>query len=57
MTTKTIVNYWFNRWFVKRIENDAILERVRLNTLEYPIKHRAKIQLPEIDDYGPLFNS
>ena len=57
LMTKQIVHYWFNRWFVKRIKRDTVLERVGVNTHESPIKHGAKIQLPEIDDYGPLFKS
>lgn len=42
-TTAAIADYWRRRWLDKRIEDDAVLNRVREHTLVYPVVHGAKV--------------
>jgi hypothetical protein len=45
-----IAEYWRTRWLSRRIENDAILDRVKAHTLAYPVQHGARVVLPPIPD-------
>lgn len=53
--TKQIFYYWAERWMSKRIKRKEVLDNISKHTLEYPIKHGAKVKIPNTEDYGPLF--
>ena len=39
--------FWRKRWLTGRITRPGILEQVATHTLSYPIRHGARVQLPE----------
>ncbi len=43
LTTQRISSWWSERWLMRRIQNDEILERVTRHTLVYPIQHGARV--------------
>lgn len=48
--TSRIADCWINRWLCNRIENDGVLAEVASNTLVYPIKHGARVDLPMVQE-------
>lgn len=48
--TSKIADCWISRWLCNRIENDGVLAEVANNTLIYPVKHGAKVELPVIQE-------
>ena len=48
--TKKIVNWWMNRWLSKRVLSDDILARLEKHTLIRPIRHGARVTLPQLND-------
>ena len=48
-TSKAIGQWWTERWLTKRIESDDILARVEQHTLIAPIRHGARVVLPQLD--------
>lgn len=52
--TARIASYWTRRWLTHRIESVEVLEHVAGNVLTHPIKHGARVVLPESDAEGPL---
>ena len=45
--TNALVDFWMSRWLIPRISRDGVLEAVRSHTLAYPIRHGARVPLPE----------
>jgi hypothetical protein len=43
--TKTLVDYWIDRWVVRRICRAESIEAIRAETLTYPIRHSAKVSV------------
>lgn len=54
-TTSAIADFWIRRWLSGRITRDGVLDRVAKHRLTYPIRHGARVQLPPVDEIGPLF--
>lgn len=55
-TTKRIVDFWRERWLAGRIESPTVLEAVTAQSLAYPVRHAARVTLPDIaEEVGPLF--
>lgn len=52
-STEQISRWWMERWLQKRIESDDVLARVEKHTLVQPIRHGARVVLPNIDDSQP----
>ena len=52
-STAVIVEWWTERWLSKRITNDQVLARLDGHVLVRPIRHGARVTLPEVDP--PLF--
>lgn len=50
-----IVNYWLNRWVVRRVQRPDVLERISRHTLVSPIQHGARVVLPPVYEEEPLF--
>jgi hypothetical protein len=51
-----LVDYWRERWLAKRIDVDGILDAVAAESLAYPVRHRARVVLPDDpEEAGPLF--
>lgn len=48
-TTDAIVDWWVDRWLVGRIEHDRVLNEVARNKLTYPIRHGARVVIPDGD--------
>lgn len=46
--TRGIADYWIKRWLSRRIEREDVLGQVERNTLVYPIKHGARVELPPL---------
>jgi hypothetical protein len=44
-----IARWWLRRWLVPRIEKADVLGRVAGHTLVHPIRHGARIRLPQGD--------
>lgn len=56
-STEEIGHWWTERWLRKRIESDDLLARIEQHTLVRPIRHGARVVLPNIDDgQAPLFD-
>lgn len=47
--TDAIVRWWTERWLSKRIMNDQVLERLKQHGSVRPIRHGARVVLPEAD--------
>jgi hypothetical protein len=41
-----IRDWWHVRWMAKRIKSDEVLERVAIHSLQRPVRHGARVQLP-----------
>jgi len=56
LTEKRIGDYWSDRWLSGRIERENVIADVAAHTLVYPIRHGARVSLPEVpNEAGPLF--
>jgi hypothetical protein len=49
-TTKALVNWWAQRWLLRRIQRDDVLAQVGHERLTYPIRHRARVRIPDDDE-------
>ncbi|HET9181451.1 MAG TPA: Druantia anti-phage system protein DruA [Candidatus Angelobacter sp.] len=47
VTTTAIAKWWMERWMLKRIKRDDVLEQIRSERLTYPVRHGARVQIPE----------
>jgi hypothetical protein len=55
--TCQIINWWANRWLMRRIQSDEVLARVAQHTLVYPVQHGARVPwVPENPDQLTLFD-
>lgn len=55
--TNAIAAWWRERWLLRRIESDDVLDSVASHTLVHPIRHGARASLPPEDsDQGSLFS-
>lgn len=53
--TRKIVDWWAQRWLRQRINSDDVLSQLEHHTLVRPIRHGARVILPEIDVHIGLF--
>ena len=54
--TRKIANYWKWRWLLRRIENQDVIERLRIHDSKgYPVEHGAKAPLPREIPEDDLF--
>ena len=53
--TAAIVQWWSERWLSRRILNDDVLNRVAEHTLVRPVRHGARVVLPELGDVQGSF--
>jgi hypothetical protein len=53
--TAAITSWWRERWLLRRIESDDVLRAVEEHTLTWPIRHGARVQLPEEESDQPSF--
>jgi hypothetical protein len=42
-----ISDWWHERWVTERIKLDAVVDRVAMNSLLRPVRHGARVQLPQ----------
>jgi hypothetical protein len=55
--TDALIEYWQQRWLLRRITNPEAINRVAADTLKYPLAHGARVKLPDVaDEAGPLFS-
>jgi hypothetical protein len=54
--TRKLADFWRTRWLGQRIYQPSILDSVAEHTLSYPIKHGARVRLPD-QDSNDLFKS
>ena len=55
-SSKLISDWWIDRWLLKRIQSDSVLEQAERQNLTYPIRHGARVVLPDIEsDQVSLF--
>lgn len=47
LRTELLAEFWRQRWLLNRLEKPGILDEVSKHTLVYPIRHGAKVPLPE----------
>ena len=52
---ETVAGWWRERWLLRRIEADQVLEAVEEHTLIRPIRHGARVQLPQEEPDQPSF--
>jgi len=53
-----IAAFWCRRWLAPRVLSHEVRDAVRVQTLVYPVTHRARVQLPAMPgEEGPLFAS
>ena len=43
--TRSLAEYWRTRWLSKRIDRADVLQAVSQNSLEYPVRHEARVTL------------
>lgn len=48
--TVAIADWWRERWLARRIEQDRVLDEVATHTLVRPVRHGARVELPEAQD-------
>ena len=54
--TRRIVEWWLERWVLRRMERGDVLERMAGHRLVHPIRHGGRVRLPRMDlDQGRLF--
>src|SRR5258708_7659230 len=53
--TASIAAWWRERWLRKRIESDKVLADVGRHTLVSPIRHGARVVVPQRDEQPALF--
>jgi hypothetical protein len=46
-TSSSIATWWIERWVSNRIESDDVLEQVRAHDGTHPVRHGARVALPE----------
>jgi hypothetical protein len=52
----SLVDWWLERWVRPRLEREDVLDRIEQDDLVHPIRHRARVMLPPLDDNQiPLF--
>jgi hypothetical protein len=44
--SQAIVKYWVDRWLRNRVTNPAVLRQVASNTLDFPVTHGARVEVP-----------
>lgn len=53
---KDVFRWWMGRWAVARASRDDVRASIERESLAYPIRHRARVQLPEKDNaQGVMF--
>jgi hypothetical protein len=56
--TAALIQYWQQRWLLRRITNPEAIDRVAADTLKYPLAHGARVKLPiVVEEAGPLFSA
>ena len=53
--TEAIAAWWRERWLLRRIESEEVLDAVEQHTLIWPIRHGARVQLPQEETDQPSF--
>jgi hypothetical protein len=48
--TAAIADWWRERWLSRRIEQERVLDEVAAHTLVRPVRHGARVELPEAGD-------
>ena len=55
--TEAVVDWWMERWFLRRIQSNDVLAQVEAHTLVRPVRHGARVKLPPSEDIqGVLFD-
>ena len=55
--SQKIVNWWMNRWAIRRAAQDNVLTDVESHDFTYPIEHGARVKTPTPIDYQtPMFD-
>jgi len=49
-----VAAWWMERWALRRAEQPAVLEAMRSNTLVRPIRHGARVRLPQDEEMLPF---
>lgn len=49
-STRSIVEWWLDRWVARRLKRPDLLSEISRHTLIYPIEHGARVSLPDDDD-------
>ena len=54
--TDQIARWWTERWLSTRIQKQQTIDKIASETLVHPIRHSARVRLPELDsDQAQLF--
>lgn len=57
-TTARIVDFWCTRWLARRVESPGVIDAVAKESLVNPVRHGARVVLPEVpEEVGPLFST
>lgn len=55
-SSKEVATWWIERWASARAQRNDVLAKARLESLAHPIRHRARIRLPDQDNsQGTMF--
>lgn len=49
-----VARWWFERWCVRRAEQPQVVESMRLHRTVRPVRHGARVPLPEVDEPLPF---
>ncbi len=55
--TETIARFWRERWLTMRIERSEVLDRLASHSVRHPIRHGARVALPQHSQDLPLFET
>jgi hypothetical protein len=55
-STRGIAAWWMERWLLRRLQRDEILEDVAAHLMTYPVQHGARVRLPADGNQPSLFS-
>lgn len=54
--TKAIADWWRERWLIPRLQRDSVLDDLSQHQLTQPVRHGARVTLPEPEGQVSLFD-
>jgi hypothetical protein len=55
LSSQAVAKWWAERWALTRANSDTVIASLRRETLAHPIRHRARVRLPDTEGQGSMF--